>query len=41
MDWYSRVRSRPAVDRGLDLLRDSWVDVTSSAEAKINLFRKD
>lgn len=39
--WYSRVRSRPAVDRGVDLLRDSWVDVAKSAEAKQNLFRKE
>jgi GSH-dependent disulfide-bond oxidoreductase len=37
--WYGRVRSRPAVGRGVDLLRDSWVDVTTSAEAKKNLFR--
>lgn len=38
--WYGRVRGRPAVSRGLDLLRDQWVDVTTSAEAKINLFQK-
>jgi len=37
--WYGRVRSRPAVGRGLDLLRENWVDVTKSAEAKQNLFR--
>lgn len=39
--WYGRVRSRPAVGRGLDLLRKDWVDVTKSAEAKQNLFRAD
>lgn len=38
--WYARVRSRPAVARGLDLLRDQWVDVTTSAEAKHNLFQR-
>jgi GST-like protein len=38
--WYGLVRSRPGVGRGLDLLRDNWVDVTKSAEAKVNLFQK-
>jgi GSH-dependent disulfide-bond oxidoreductase len=38
--WYGRVRSRPAVTRGLDLLRSQWVDVTTSAEAKLNLFQR-
>ena len=38
--WYGRVRTRPGVERGLDLLRESWVDVTTSDEAKRNLFRK-
>ena len=37
--WYGRVRGRPAVGRGLDLLRSSWVDVTQSAQAKRSLFR--
>ncbi len=37
--WYGRVRGRPAVGRGLDLLRERWVDVTTSAVAKTNLFR--
>lgn len=37
--WYGRVRGRPGVARGLDQLRDSWVDVTTSDEAKRNLFR--
>ena len=37
--WYGRVRSRPAVGRGLDLLRNRWVDVTTSDEAKHNLFK--
>jgi len=36
--WYGRVRNRPGVGRGLDLLRDRWVDVTKSDEAKLNLF---
>jgi GSH-dependent disulfide-bond oxidoreductase len=39
--WYGRVRARPAVGRGLGLLREQWVDVTTSAEAKRNLFLKD
>jgi GST-like protein len=38
--WYSRIRSRPALDRALNLLRDQWVDVTKSDEAKHNLFQK-
>lgn len=38
--WYGRVRSRPAVGQALELLRDRWVDVTTSAEAKRNLFRE-
>lgn len=37
--WYGRVRARPAVGRGLNLLRDQWVDVTKSSEAKLNLFQ--
>lgn len=37
--WYARVRGRPAVGRALDLLRDQWVDVASSAQAKHNLFQ--
>ncbi|WP_175945150.1 glutathione S-transferase N-terminal domain-containing protein [Burkholderia pyrrocinia] len=37
--WYGRVRGRPAVGRAMDLLRDRWVDVTTSANAKINLFQ--
>jgi GSH-dependent disulfide-bond oxidoreductase len=39
--WYGRVRSRPAVGRGVDLLRDCWVDVFTSPEAKQNLFRME
>ncbi len=39
--WYGRVRSRPAVGRGVDLLRESWVDVSTSAEAKRNLFKTE
>lgn len=38
--WYGRVRARPAVGRGLDVLRDKWVDVTTSDDAKRNLFQK-
>jgi GST-like protein len=37
--WYGRVRGRPAVGRGLDLLRERWVDVTTSDEARQNLFK--
>lgn len=36
--WYGRVRSRPAVGRAMDLLRERWVDVSTSDEAKRNLF---
>jgi GSH-dependent disulfide-bond oxidoreductase len=36
--WYSAIRARPAVERGLKLLADSWVDVTKSSEARQNLF---
>lgn len=39
--WYGRVRSRPAVGRGVDLLRDRWVDVAASAQARQNLFRTE
>lgn len=39
--WYGRVRARPAVGRGLDLLRDRWVDVSTSDEAKRNLFKAE
>jgi len=39
-EWYGRVRSRPAVGRAVDLLRDRWVDVTTSDEAKRNLFKR-
>jgi len=39
-DWYGRVRSRPGVARGVDLLRDQWVDVSKSDEAKENLFKR-
>lgn len=38
--WYGQVRARPAVDRAIDLLKDRWVDVSQSIEAKRNLFRK-
>jgi len=37
--WYGRVRARPAVGRAMDLLRDRWVDVTTSDRAKQNLFQ--
>ena len=36
--WYSAVRLRPAVERGLKVLAGSWVDVTKSGEARHNLF---
>lgn len=38
--WYSRIRARPALDRALNLLREQWVDVSKSDEAKHNLFQK-
>ena len=38
--WYGRVRARPAVGRGVSLLRERWVDVTQSDDAKRNLFKK-
>jgi len=38
--WYGRIRARPALGRALDLLRDRWVDVTRSDEAKRNLFER-
>ena len=37
--WYGRVRSRPAVGQAIELLRDRWVDVTTSDQAKHNLFQ--
>ncbi|MGO4004073.1 glutathione S-transferase N-terminal domain-containing protein [Pseudomonas fluorescens] len=37
--WYGRVRSRPAVGQAIELLKDRWVDVTTSEQAKHNLFR--
>jgi GSH-dependent disulfide-bond oxidoreductase len=37
--WYGRVRGRPAVGRAMDLLRDRWVDVTTSSNAQKNLFQ--
>ncbi|MNC06831.1 Disulfide-bond oxidoreductase YfcG [compost metagenome] len=37
--WYGRVRSRPAVGQAIELLKDRWVDVTTSDQAKHNLFR--
>jgi GST-like protein len=36
--WYGTVRARPAVERGIKLLIDQWVDVTRSEDAQINLF---
>ena len=38
--WYGQVRARPAVGRAVDLLRENWVDVTKSDEAKHNLFKQ-
>ncbi len=38
--WYSTIRSRPAVERGIKLLIDQWVDVTKSEDARTNLFGK-
>ncbi len=36
--WYGAIRGRPAVGRGLDLLRERWKDIAKSDEAKHNLF---
>ena len=36
--WYGEVRQRPAVSRGLDVLRDRYVDIATSAAAKRQLF---
>jgi GST-like protein len=36
--WYGAIRARPAVERGLKVLLEDWVDVTKSGEAKHNLF---
>jgi GST-like protein len=36
--WYGIVRARPAVERGVKLLIDQWVDVTTSDDARTNLF---
>lgn len=38
--WYSTIRSRSAVERGIKLLIDQWVDVTKSEDARTNLFGK-
>ena len=36
--WYAAIRARPAVERGIKLLLDQWVDVTKSEQARTNLF---
>lgn len=36
--WYGAIRARPAVGRGLDLLREDWVDIAKSGAAQTNLF---
>jgi GST-like protein len=36
--WYATIRARPAVERGIKLLLDRWVDVTKSEQARTNLF---
>jgi GSH-dependent disulfide-bond oxidoreductase len=36
--WYAAIRARPAVERGIELLLDQWVDVTKSEQARMNLF---
>lgn len=40
-EWYSRLHARPSVARGINILRDRWVNVAKSDDAKRNLFRKD
>lgn len=36
--WYGAIRARPAVERGLKILLDDWVDVSKSERAKRHLF---
>lgn len=36
--WYGRIRERPAVARGLDILKDRYVEIAESPEAKRQLF---
>lgn len=36
--WYSTIRSRPAVGAGLAVLRENWVSVITSDQAKETLF---
>lgn len=36
--WYGDIRSRPAVGRGVDILRDQYVEIATSAAAKQQLF---
>lgn len=36
--WYGTVRQRPAVGRGIDILRDRYVEIATSASAKKQLF---
>ncbi|MGI9422971.1 MAG: glutathione S-transferase family protein [Hyphomicrobiaceae bacterium] len=36
--WYGEIRNRPAVGRALDILKDRYVDIATSDEAKTQLF---
>ena len=36
--WYGRIRERPAVARGLDILKDHYVEIAESPKAKRQLF---
>jgi len=36
--WYGAIRKRPAVSRGIDILRDRYVEIATSPEAKQQLF---
>ena len=36
--WYGEIRNRPAVSRGIDILKDRYVEIADSAEAKQQLF---
>ena len=36
--WYGEIRSRPAVGRGIEILKDRYVEIADSAEARQQLF---
>jgi GST-like protein len=38
--WYGTIRNRPAVDRGLSILKERYVEIATSESARENLFGK-